>query len=69
MPVDVVPIAFRVLVTRRPHYGCRSCENAVVQAHAPCRIVEDGFPTVALIERVLVSKNADYLPLYRQAQL
>ena len=29
--LDVVPTTFRVLVTRRPRYGCRSCESAVVQ--------------------------------------
>ena len=67
--LDVVPASFRVLVTRRPRYGCRSCENAVVQAPAPARIVEGGIPTEALIAQVLVSKYADHLPLYRQAQI
>ena len=43
--LDVVPATFRVLVTRRPRYGCRSCESAVVQAPAPARIVEGGIPT------------------------
>ncbi len=67
--LDVVPATFRVLVTRRPRYGCRSCESAVVQAPAPARIVEGGIPTEALIAQVLVSKYADHLPLYRQAQI
>lgn len=67
--LDVVPTTFRVLVTRRPRYGCRSCESAVVQAPAPARIVEGGIPTEALIAQVLVSKYADHLPLYRQAQM
>lgn len=67
--LDVVPITFRVLVTRRPRYGCRACENAVVQAPAPARIVEGGIPTEALIAQVLVAKYADHLPLYRQAQI
>jgi transposase len=67
--LDVVPTTFRVLVTRRPRYGCRSCENAVVQAPAPARIVEGGIPTEALIAQVLVAKYADHLPLYRQAQI
>jgi len=67
--LDVVPTAFRVLVTRRPRYGCRSCESAVVQVPAPARIVEGGIPTEALIAQVLVSKYADHLPLYRQAQI
>jgi len=67
--LDVVPATFRVLVTRRPRYGCRSCEGAIVQAPAPARIVEGGIPTEALIAQVLVSKYADHLPLYRQAQI
>lgn len=67
--LDVVPATFRVLVTRRPRYGCRSCESAVVQAPAPARIVEGGMPTEALIAQVLVAKYADHLPLYRQAQI
>ena len=67
--LDVVPTTFRVLVTRRPRYGCRACESAVVQAPAPARIIEGGIPTEALIAQVLVSKYADHLPLYRQAQI
>lgn len=67
--LDVVPTTFRVLVTRRPRYGCRSCESAVVQAPAPPHIVEGGIPTEALIAQVLVSKYADHVPLYRQAQI
>ncbi len=67
--LDVVPTTFRVLVTRRPRYGCRACEAAPVQAPAPARIVEGGMPTEALIAHVLVGKYADHLPLYRQAQI
>ena len=40
-----------------------------MQAPAPARIVEGGIPTEALIAQVLVSKYADHLPLYRQAQM
>lgn len=67
--LDVVPTTFRVLVTRRPRYGCRTCESAVVQALAPARIIEGGMPTEALIAQLLVAKYADHLPLYRQAQI
>lgn len=67
--LDIVPARFRVLVTRRPRYACRSCEQGVVQAPAPAHLVEAGLPTEALIAQVLVSKYADHLPLYRQAQI
>jgi transposase len=32
--LDVIPVQFRVLVTHRPKYACRACEQAVVQAPA-----------------------------------
>jgi transposase len=67
--LDVVPAQFRVLVVRRPKYGCRACENVVVQAPAPARLIEGGLPTECTVAQVLVSKYADHLPLYRQAQI
>jgi transposase len=37
--LGVVPAQFKVIVTRRPRYGCRACEGAVVQAPAPARLI------------------------------
>src|SRR6478609_8609169 len=54
--LDIVPAQFRVLVTRRPKYACRTCEDGVVQAPAPARLIEGGLPTEATIAQVLVSK-------------
>lgn len=67
--LDIVPAQFRVLVVRRPKYACRTCESTVVQAPAPARLIEGGLPTEATVAQVLVSKYADHLPLYRQAQI
>lgn len=67
--LDILPVRFRVLVTRRPKYACRSCEEVVVQAPAPARLIASGLPTEATVAHVLVSKYADHLPLYRQAQI
>src|SRR6185312_5877344 len=67
--LDIVPAQFRVLVVRRPKYACRTCEDVVVQAAAPARLIEGGLPTEATVAQVLVSKYADHLPLYRQAQI
>jgi transposase len=67
--LDVVPAQFRVLVIRRPKYACRACEDVVVQAPALARLIEGGIPTEATVAQVLVSKYADHLPLYRQAQI
>ena len=67
--LDIVPAQMRILVVRRPRYACRACEDVVVQAPAPPRLIEGGLPTDALVAQVLVSKYADHLPLYRQAQI
>ena len=56
--LDIVPAQFRVVLTRRSKYACRACEDVIVQVPAPARLVN-----------VLVSKYADQLPLYRQAQI
>lgn len=67
--LDVIPAQFRVIVTRRPRYACRACTDGVVQAPAPARLIPGGLPTEATVAHVLVSKYADHLPLYRQAQI
>jgi transposase len=67
--LDIVPAQVRVLVIRRPKYACRACEDGVVQAPAPARLIEGGLPTDGTVAQVLVSKYADHLPLYRQAQI
>lgn len=67
--LDVIPAQFRVLVTRRPKYACRACEGTVVQAPAAGHVVESGLPSEALVAQVVVSKYADQVPLYRQAQI
>jgi transposase len=67
--LDLVPAQLRVKVIRRPRYGCRACEGAVVQAPAPERPITGGMATEALLAHVLVAKYADFLPLYRQAQI
>jgi transposase len=67
--LDIVPAQLRVKVIRRPRYGCRACEGAVVQVPAPERPITGGMATEALLAQVLVSKYVDFLPLYRQAQI
>lgn len=61
--LDIIPAQFRVIVTRRPKYACRSCESGVVQAPAVSRLIESGLPTEAAVASVIVAKFADHLPL------
>lgn len=66
--LDYVPARLRVIRIRRPRYGCRACET-IHQAPAPERPIGKGLPSAGLLAHVLVSKYADHLPLYRQAQM
>ena len=67
--LDVIPAQYRVIVTHRPQYACRACEQGVVQTPAPERLIKGGLPTEAMVASVLVAKYAWHLPLYRQAQM
>ena len=67
--LDIIPARFQVIATIRPKYACRSCQGKVVQAPAPAHLIEGGLPSEGAIAQVLVSKYADHLPLYRQAQI
>ena len=67
--LDVIPAQYRVLVTRRPKYACRRCTEGVVQAPAPERLIKGGLPTEVMVARVVTSKYAWHLPLYRQSQM
>ena len=67
--LHVVPAKLQVIVTVRPKYACRQCEEGVTQAPAPAHLIEGALPTEGMLAHVLVSKFADHLPLYRQAQI
>jgi transposase len=67
--LDVIPAVLRVKRIRRPRYGCRSCEGAVVQAKAPSRLVDNGMATTALVTSIVVGKFAWHLPLNRQTHM
>ncbi len=67
--LDIIPAKLQVIVTRRPRYGCRACESAVVQAPAPDRPITGGMATPGFLAHVLVSNYADHCPLYRQSEI
>ena len=52
----------------RPRLTC-ACGERFVQAPLPSRPIERGRPGPGLLAHVLVSTNADHLPLYRQSQI
>ncbi len=67
--LDIVPAQLRVIVTVRPKYACRACEQGVTQAPAPAWPIEGALPTEGTITHVLVSKYLDHCPLHRQVQI
>jgi len=67
--LDSVPAILRVIRTVRPKYACRACEDGVVQASAPDRVVEGGMASNALIVSIAVWKFAWFMPLSRQVKM
>lgn len=66
--LDYVPASFRVIRHVRPKLACMACER-IVQVQAPSRPIDRGMAGPGLLAHILVSKYADHLPLYRQAQI
>ena len=66
--LEYVPARFKVIRHVRPKLSCARCER-IVQAAAPSRPIERGLAGPGLLAHVLVSKYADHLPLYRQAEI
>lgn len=66
--LDYVPARFKVVRHVRPKFVCRRCET-ITQAPMPDLPIARGRPGPGLLAHVLVSKYADHLPLYRQAEI
>src|SRR5215813_15452368 len=66
--LEYVPARFKVIRTVRPKLSCAGCSQ-IVQAPAPNRPIDRGLAGPGLLAHVLVSKYADHLPLYRQAEI
>jgi transposase len=66
--LDVEPVKYFVLVTKREKRACKSCEErGVVAAPLPPRIIEKSLVSDRVIIDTVVSKYADHSPLYRQS--
>src|SRR5215471_9343541 len=66
--LEYVPARFKVMRTVRPKLSCAGCSQ-ILQAPAPSRPIDRGLAGPGLLAHVLVSKYADHLPLYRQAEI
>jgi transposase len=68
--LDVKPAEYFVVVTKREKRACKACEEQGVEcAPAPVRIIEKGLASDRVVIDTVVSKYADYVPLYRQSAI
>ncbi|KIC35395.1 hypothetical protein RA27_22855 [Ruegeria sp. ANG-R] len=67
--LDIIPAQFRGIVTRRPKYACRSCEEGIIQSPAPAHLIPGGMPTEATIAHVIVSKSLSHRSADATAQI
>ena len=66
--LEYIPANFKVIRHVRPKSACNKCKH-VVQAPEPSRTIERRLAGPGLIAHVLVSKYADYCPLFRQSEI
>jgi transposase len=66
--IEYVRACFKVIRHVRPKLSCDACDR-IVQAPAPSRPIDRGLAGPGLLAHVLVSKYADHLPLYGQAEI
>ena len=66
--LDVEPVKYFVLVTRREKRACKSCEErGVMAAPLPPRIIEKSLVSDQVILDAIISKYSNHCPLYRQS--
>jgi transposase len=66
--LDVEPVKYFVLVTRREKRACKRCEErGVMSAPLPTRIIEKSLVSNQVIVDAIISKYSNHCPLYRQS--
>ena len=66
--LDLKPLDFFVVETKRAKYACPACpDEGVQQPPVPPRIIDRGLCEDRVVVEVLVRKYTDHMPLYRQA--
>jgi transposase len=68
--LDVEPVKYYVLVTRREKRACKRCEErGVMAAPLPPRIIEKSLVSDRVIVDAIISKYSNHCPLYRQSAI
>lgn len=66
--LNVIPKKYEIVLTKRVKYRC-SCQNSIVTAPAPARIIEGSSFTDEMILDVALSKYCDLLPMHRYVSM
>ena len=66
--LEYVPGRFEVVRHVRPAYSCSKCET-MAQAPMPAMPIPRAMAGASVLAHVIMSKYADHLPLYRQAEI
>jgi len=66
--LDCVPAQFFVLRHIRGKYACACCQT-IQAAPMPPQMIDKGIPAPGLLAQVVVAKQDDHLPLYRQTEI
>jgi transposase len=68
--LDVEPVKYFVLVSRREKRACPHCQQGgVAAAPVAARIVDKGLVSDRVVIDTVVAKYSDHLPLYRQSAI
>ena len=68
--LDVEPVKYFVLVTKREKRACRSCYHlGVVSAPLPPRIIEKCLASDRIVTETVISKYCNHTPLHRQSMI
>jgi transposase len=68
--LDVEPVKYFVLVTRREKRACKQCEErGVMAAPLPPRIIDKSLVSDRIVIDTIVRKYCDSMPLYRQSTM
>ena len=67
--VEFIPAQINISRHVTIKYGCRACEEFVIKASLPERIIPKSFASPSLLAHIAVAKYQDALPLYRQENI
>lgn len=63
------PAQYKVIRHITPKYACRHCEDQIIKALMPKRLISKSYVSSSLLANIAVNKYHHHLPLHRQEQI